>query len=75
MLRMPFSSVVVWSCTAARAHATSPKADSDVESHILPLFRSLPNPQNHTNLQIRKAEVRNAMQNRERKRKEMGGRG
>jgi hypothetical protein len=35
MLLIPFSSVVVWSCTPARAHAASPRADSDVESHIV----------------------------------------
>jgi hypothetical protein len=36
MLRMPFSSVVVTS-GCARAHAASPKADSDVENRILPI--------------------------------------
>jgi len=34
ILLIPFSSVIVWSCTLARAHTASPKADSDVESHI-----------------------------------------
>lgn len=34
MLLMPFSSVVVWSEIAARAHAASAHADSEVESHI-----------------------------------------
>lgn len=41
---MPFSSVVVTS-GCARAHAASPKADSDVENRILPIaLLSLPEP-------------------------------
>ena len=34
MLLIPFSSVVVWSEIAARAHAASAHADSEEESHI-----------------------------------------
>lgn len=41
---MPFSSVVVWSCAAPKTHAASPRADSDVENHIVNVPKNFSSP-------------------------------
>jgi len=67
---MPFSSVVVTS-GCARAHATSHKADTDVESRIMPVSSS--HSLNPRNLNSECAEPRVEIQCRtERKTKERG---
>jgi hypothetical protein len=74
MLRMPFSSVVVWSCGPARTDAASHTADSDVESRIVPCkyvsTTKLPaNPIQYPAQWICGDERRNAMKNGRGKRK------
>ena len=65
ILLIPFSSVVVWSCTAARAHAASPRTDSDVENHIITLPKPSRTPQKHK-LELNSSSIkqRNAVKNR-----------